>query len=74
MNQTNTSETQTSSKSIFNNKDFIKKIIALGVFALLAIYLASISPSITEEPSENFFERYIISPPTSLVKTVWVMG
>ena len=35
---------------------------------------ANISPSITEEPSENFFERYIISPPTSLVKTVWVMG
>jgi len=47
MNQTNMSETTTPSKSIFNNKDLIKKTIALGVFVLLAIYLASISPSIT---------------------------
>ena len=35
---------------------------------------ANISPSITEDPSENFFERYMISPPTSLVSAVCVIG
>ncbi len=43
---TNT-ENPSPSKSLLNNKDFIKKIIALGIFALLGLYLASISPSIT---------------------------
>ena len=36
-----------SSQSLLKNKGVIKKIIALGAFTLLAIYLASISPSIT---------------------------
>ena len=36
-----------SSQSLLKNKAVIKKFIALGAFTLLAIYLASISPSIT---------------------------
>jgi len=49
MNQASTSnnESKTHAKSILNNKNFIKKIIALGVFTLLAVYLSTISPSIT---------------------------
>ena len=49
MNQTSMSnnENKAHAKSIINNKDFVKKIIALGIFALLAFYLASISPSTT---------------------------
>ncbi len=43
---TNT-ESTTPAKSLLNKKDFIKKIIALGIFALLGLYLASISPSLT---------------------------
>ncbi len=38
---------ETPTQSIFKDKDIIKKVIALGLFILLAIYLASISPSIT---------------------------
>ncbi len=44
---TDTSTNVAPKKSLLQNKDFIKKIIALGVFALLAVYLSTISPSIT---------------------------
>ena len=37
----------TSSLPFWQNRDFIKKAIALGVFSLGALYIASISPTIT---------------------------
>ena len=50
MNQTSTptaSKEASTLRSILSNKDFVKKSIAFIIFALFALYLASISPSIS---------------------------
>ena len=39
--------TSTDSKSPLLTKDIIKKLVALGIFTLLAVYLSTITPSIT---------------------------
>ena len=40
-------DNSTPTESLFNNKEMIKKLVALGIFALLALYLSTISPTIT---------------------------
>ncbi len=44
---TSSNETTKNTQSPLPNKDIIKKALAFGAFALLAMYLATISPSIT---------------------------